>query len=79
MNKEANIVVLDAIAAKASKFTGRTLGWSIKQGVFSLSDTTTLGNLGLAVAPHGGLREVYMRARNFGLNEKDLEVVKAHL
>ena len=70
------LFTMDVITAKASKFTGRALTWSIKNGRFSLGDSTTLGNLVLAL-DDVGLREVYMRTWHFGLKFEDLPVIES--
>lgn len=71
---------LDAVASRASRFTGRMLKWSIRREVFHLEDETALGNLALVRSGYGGgLREAYMRIRHFGLTPDDLNVIHAAL
>lgn len=66
-----HVSALDAIAARASRHTGRTLRWVILAGRFFLDDDTHHGGLQLALLPDGGLFEVYMRIRHFGLTPAD--------
>ncbi len=62
---------LDALAARASRHTGRTLWWVILGGRFFLDDDTHYGGLQLVLLPDGDLFEVYMRIRHFGLTSED--------
>lgn len=71
--------LLDAIATRASKFTGRALRWRLADSMFHLEDDTTYGNLALKLMPEGYLREVYMRTKHFGLTHSDCETIKQAL
>ena len=70
---------MDTIAQRASEYTGRNLKWCVEGEIFHLFDYSGLGDLALAIAPGRGLREVYMRARHFGLSQADLLSIEAHL
>lgn len=73
------MTALDAICIRAARHTGRALRWQIADGKYRLYDDTHTGNLVLEAGTDGGLREVYMRIRHFGLTPEDCTCIKQAL